>query len=338
MSASTSKPARIDALDMTKGVLVVFMVIYHSLNYSTQFYLAFKFMAFLPPSFIIITGFLLSRVYLARYTANDFALHGRLLTRAAKLLILFTVLNVGAQLVRSQNYHGPSLGIAQFFSHWPDIYFRGAGRLVAFEILLPIAYLLLLAPLLLWATRLHRHVLPTLAVIALAGCAVLEHHGLLTSSTVFLIAVGILGMLIGRVSNAALDELARHTFLLVLAYAAYAIVGAQIGNGGQGALQQVIGATIALAIVYGGSVAVGSEGWVQRRLIRLGQYSLVAYIAQIAILQLYSHVLGRPDPVSFGLAAMFFVTLASTVLLVETIDWAQTQSKPIHVAYRVIMP
>ena len=38
---------RIDALDMTKGVLVVAMVIYHSLNYSTDYTLGFKYLPFL---------------------------------------------------------------------------------------------------------------------------------------------------------------------------------------------------------------------------------------------------------------------------------------------------
>ena len=42
--------------------LVVCMVLYHSLDYSTELYLAFKYMSFLPPSFILITGFLMSRI------------------------------------------------------------------------------------------------------------------------------------------------------------------------------------------------------------------------------------------------------------------------------------
>src|ERR1051325_5936996 len=63
---STPSTPRIDAIDMVKGVLVVFMVAYHSLNYSTRYQLAFQYMAFLPPSFILITGFLLSHVYSAR--------------------------------------------------------------------------------------------------------------------------------------------------------------------------------------------------------------------------------------------------------------------------------
>ena len=65
MTLAPATSGRLAAIDLTKGVLVVCMVIYHSLNYSAHRELAFKYLAFLPPSFILITGFLLSHVYLA---------------------------------------------------------------------------------------------------------------------------------------------------------------------------------------------------------------------------------------------------------------------------------
>lgn len=61
--ASTSpKPnsARDEALDWMKCVLVVLMVIYHSLNYSSYSHVAFAYIAFLPVSFIFMAGFLLT--------------------------------------------------------------------------------------------------------------------------------------------------------------------------------------------------------------------------------------------------------------------------------------
>src|SRR5215813_10557683 len=84
---------RIDALDMTKGVLVVAMVVYHSFNYSTDYALGFKYLPFLPPSFILITGFLISRLYFTPEAARDSGVYGRLLLRGFRLLFVFTVLN-----------------------------------------------------------------------------------------------------------------------------------------------------------------------------------------------------------------------------------------------------
>src|SRR5213596_2263625 len=85
-----SSRQRIDALDMTKGVLVVAMVVYHSFNYSTDYTLGFKYLPFLPPSFILITGFLISRLYFEPKPASDPGVHGRLLLRGFRLLLLFT--------------------------------------------------------------------------------------------------------------------------------------------------------------------------------------------------------------------------------------------------------
>ena len=70
-AAAPSARPRIAALDMTKGVLVVAMVIYHSFNYSQDYSLGFRFLPFLPPSFILITGFLIARLYFNPECARD---------------------------------------------------------------------------------------------------------------------------------------------------------------------------------------------------------------------------------------------------------------------------
>src|ERR1700691_3958535 len=74
------KPQRIPALDFTKGALVLVMVLYHWMNY---FVMAdgsiYKYLRFLTPSFIFITGFLISQVYLSKYQASRSHVPGRLL-------------------------------------------------------------------------------------------------------------------------------------------------------------------------------------------------------------------------------------------------------------------
>ena len=53
-------------------MLVLFMVLYHWLNYFvTPFGDMYKYLRFLTPSFIFITGFLISNVYLERYDIAD---------------------------------------------------------------------------------------------------------------------------------------------------------------------------------------------------------------------------------------------------------------------------
>src|SRR5580704_5753793 len=66
------KAQRIPALDFTKGALVLIMVLYHWLNYfvgpQADIY---RYLRFLTPSFIFITGFLVSGVYLSKYSVAD---------------------------------------------------------------------------------------------------------------------------------------------------------------------------------------------------------------------------------------------------------------------------
>src|SRR5277367_6080548 len=99
-TASSPKAQRIPALDFTKGALVLIMVLYHWINYfigpQWKYYL---YLRFLTPSFIFITGFTISHVYLSKYTAADPRLWKRLFTRGLKLTTIFLALNLARNLV-----------------------------------------------------------------------------------------------------------------------------------------------------------------------------------------------------------------------------------------------
>src|SRR6185436_19807687 len=128
------RSSRNDALDFTKGALVLIMVLYHWLNYFvTLQWDVYRYLRFLTPSFILITGFIVSSVYL-RKRNNDAALYRRLWVRGAKLLLLFTALNVAVSAATTQNYNGAPLGVTAFTSNLYGVYVRGDGR-AAFDIL-----------------------------------------------------------------------------------------------------------------------------------------------------------------------------------------------------------
>src|SRR5271163_3606077 len=99
-TASLPKAQRISGLDFTKGALVLIMVLYHWINYfigpQWEYY---QYLRFLTPSFIFITGFMISHVYLAKYDPADRRLSQRLFTRGLKLLAIFLALNVARTFV-----------------------------------------------------------------------------------------------------------------------------------------------------------------------------------------------------------------------------------------------
>ena len=155
---------RIPALDFTKGALVLFMVLYHWLNY----FIAptgdiYRYLRFLTPSFIFITGFLISNVYFARYGIEDPRLPKRLMQRGLKLLAVFVCLNVAISLQLSNSYDGQILFGRLSLRDMAALYVSGNvwvaanGKAAAFYILVPISYLLLLSALLLIVCRFCRY-------------------------------------------------------------------------------------------------------------------------------------------------------------------------------------
>ena len=333
MTSAPASTGRLAAIDLTKGVLVVCMVIYHSLNYSAHRELAFKFLAFLPPSFILITGFLLSHVYLAGYSIRDWRLHSRLVMRGLRLLILFTLLNVLVQLLVTRGPYGSLPGLQMFWDYRFETYVSGDGSLAVFEVLLPIAYLLLLAPILLCLERLHSWILPVITALTLAVLAYWERQGMdwLNSQ---LLAAGLIGMLLGRIRSPALNRLAGWRWIAIVAYAACFAVGYLRGHT---FLVQLLSAAMALALIYAWMVKLHPEhNSVGRRIELLGRYSLVAYIVQIGILQVFSRVLGRPAPDSVAFLAMLVGTLILTVLTVEILNWMRSRSATVGSLYKVV--
>lgn len=320
-------------LDLTKGVLVVFMVIYHSLNYSSQYRLPFQLMAFLPPSFVVITGFLLARVYQPRYRRGDTAANRRLVTRGARLLVLFLVLNIAGTAVRCGGE------VSLWFQGWLDlarewrgILVTGNSRVVAFEILLPIAYLLMLAPLLLRIDRMAPLVMPVVAAVTVATLEILDQEGH-SWANAQLVAAGLVGVLAGRLPPAFFDGLRRFWWAAALMYAL--VYGFAALCRRDFAVQSMEACT-ALMAIYGGASWFAGSGFGSERLRVLGQHSLVAYVVQIGVLQVIGRVVGRPDPDSMMFAALFLATLAATIATAEFLAWARPRSPAIDTMYRAV--
>lgn len=334
MAPSPAHPVRprLAFLDLAKGILVLLMVVYHSLNYTNEYHLAFRYLSFLPPSFILITGFLIAIVYYPRYARGDSTIWLRLLTRGAKLLGLFVALNVIAQYVRSPAYgQSLSIGVTAFFRSWHEVFVVGSGPAVAFEVLLPIAYLLLVSPLLLSLARRHAAALPVLTVAVVATGAWLDARGF-ANANFNLLSAGLIGMAAGRLLPSA-EMIGRPLLASVIGYAIYFPVSLAKGYV---YLVQLAGACIALALICSVSLRLGENGRLQQFLIRQGQYSLLAYIVQIGALQILSRVLGRPDPVSAGSLLLFGATTLVMVVAIELTAWARQRSGPVDTLYRSV--
>jgi peptidoglycan/LPS O-acetylase OafA/YrhL len=317
---------------MTKGVLVVAMVIYHSFNYSTDYTLGFKYLPFLPPSFILITGFLISRLYFKPEAARDPGVHGRLLLRGVRLLLLFTFLNVLTQLVGRQKFATGPQGIGYLADHWFEIYGIGGGQFAAFSILLPIAYLLLLAPLLILLNRWNRLLVPLAAVSLAIFCAITSPQGE-PSANLALLSAGLIGVILGGVPVSALLAMGRYWYVAVAAYVGYVALSYLVW---QSPFDQLLNALLALAAIFSLCAAIGANAFFGRELLILGRYSLLAYILQIAVLQVLTRLFGRLEPFS----QLFFLQMLGVLLLmivvVEGLQWTRRRAPWADASYRFV--
>lgn len=334
MPAPQSDHQRLIYLDLTKGVLVVIMVIYHALNYSSQYYLSFRYLSFLPPSFIVITGLLLTIVYPRRYRELNASLFGRLTVRGLKILALFVALNVGARLILGTYKGWVPVDAFLFFSRFFEVFVSGLGRSAIFEVLLPIAYLLLAAPFLLWLSHGRMLLYPVVAILIVSICLLLNRWGA-QSEILSLFSAGVIGMTIGALVGNLQILLSKWSAFIIsaLVFLAYMPLGIAYGYIYP---VQLVGALAALALIMSMSTHVVEPGWLLERLLRLGRYSLVSYIVQIALLQVGLRILGRPDPGSPLFFGILFGALVLMVSFVEAIDWMRRRSRPMERLYKFV--
>jgi len=323
-----SHVARNDALDFTKGSLVLFMVLYHWLNYFIVLdWDVYRYLRFITTSFIFITGFLISNIYLAKYSPLDSRLHTRLLARGVKLLLLFTALNVAAALVISRN--GGIRQLQLFFENSFAIYVTGNGR-AAFDVLVPIAYSLILSPLVLMAAGVFRFSLHALAATALILAAVTS--GTRSASiNVELVAIAMFGMMAGTIPLGRLHRWLDRPVLLIAGYVLY-LWAISVWN----ILfpLQVIGVSLSLSLLYVLARACATGSGLSRIIISLGKYSLLAYVVHVFVLQVLRGFRGELNGPTF--AAPLIATLVVTIVTIELVNAARSRSSSIDRLYRVV--
>ncbi len=339
LKPTASPPTRIGALDFTKGALVLFMVLYHWLNY----FVApqgdiYRYLRFLTPSFIFITGFLISNVYLRRYQVTDRRLPMRLIRRGLKLLGVFVCLNVGISLLLADSYNGEILFGRLSLRDIAAIYLTGNvwvaanAKAAAFYILVPISYLLLLSALLLIACRFCKYIFHVVCAFFLLSILVLALNGI-QSANLELLTVGLLGVISGYAPLEKINDCVNHPYALIFAYLCYIGV---ITLWNVTYPLQLVGVYLTLILIYKLGARSGIPGKVREHVILLGKYSLFGYIAQIAILQLLHRGLRHINLGAGTLGLTLFVALALTIASVVLVDRLRTKTVSVDWLYKAV--
>jgi len=337
-TASSPKAHRISALDFTKGALVLIMVLYHWINYFTGLqWEYYRYLRFLTPSFIFVTGFMISNVYLSKYDATDPRLSKRLFTRGLKLLAIFLVLNL------ARTYIAPVMGTGVVLRNLQDarnlftVFVSGnlptvGGKLISFSILVPISYLLMLSGALMLPYRFYRYTFHVVCVLLLLSIVTLRFISV-QSPNLELITIGMLGVLTGFLPIGAINGFVRHPYMLGLAYLCYTIA---ITIWNVPFSLQMVGVPLSLMVIYLAGISGSDSGKIRSEVILLGKYSLFGYISQIAILQILAASLRH---INFGFAVLsmsFVAAFALTIISVEVVDRLRARVASMDRLYKAV--
>jgi len=315
---------------------VLFMVLYHWLNYFVgpqgQYY---SYLRFLTPSFIFISGFMISRIHLSRHENSGRHLAKRLTVRGFKLLALVFLLNaiVSFSPARFAAHHSDLASLRNicrvFIVANPTA--SASQKSVAFSMLVPIAYLLILSAGLVILTKRQRQAF-RYALFVLIVAVMLSYAYGMVSSYLDLLMIGVLGVVIGFAEQRQMAFVLGHPYVLMVLYCCYL---AAITIWDVTLPLQVISVLLTTALLYiAGSGRAPGAAW--RRTVLLGKYSLLGYISQIAILQGLRRMSWLSHNGVGVLLASLLLGMLLTVMVVETADFARRRSTLADGLYRLV--
>jgi peptidoglycan/LPS O-acetylase OafA/YrhL len=319
------------ALDFVKGILVIVMVIYHVMNYfSTAGSAGFGYVRFVTGSFIFVSGYIISRFYEKKYRIDRSGTSRRLFARGVKLLIIFTALNVFINLTAIGNPGKAPLGMRQYLGNLSAIYVSGNGRLAAFQILLPISYLLLLSPALLFLDGFKKSMIVTTLLVAF--CFSWFH---VDSDNLSLGLVGVLGLSAGMAINELQGSFSIKNRLIIVSCLLVCIY--LMGYLSRNVIAYSIGVGIVLKLFYDLAKTVNLRKQINQRIILFGQYTLICYIMQIALLQgLFRILSGKRWGLGYETVSVFIVTNIVLLGLCRLVKFLRDRYESADKTYRFI--
>lgn len=316
-------------IDFTKGILVVLMVVYHGLNYFMDIWSVIKYIYFLTGSFVFISGFLISYVYLDSYKNRYHQMYIRLIKRGLKLLIIFIVLNVIISILFKYNYRGHPFKITKILSDAYYIFVIGDVKM-AFEILIPISYLLLIAaPILYMLINGKRIVAMTIIAVTILFC-LFYGDGL---RNLRYLSIGMIGILTGNYICDIRSIINNNRVKIIIFFIIY---NTFISFYYPPYALYACGVIANLSIIY--LISINSNNFLKKEIILLGCYSLVGYIIQIALLQIIYRITKNIyiSHQTYSTIFAILMTIVMMLLAIKIVNYSRMKSNFINRMYKFV--
>jgi hypothetical protein len=329
----SAAPGRDDHLDVLKGFLVMVMVVYHAMNYfSIANPQAYGYLRFVNGSFVFLSGYAISFLHAGRTASAATPLNGqRLFGRGLRLLLLFTALNLLLGALGLTSYRNATFGVGNFIADAWHVYVVGDSNSMAFRILVPIAYTVMLAPMLLSGARWQS----TLAVIVFVLAGFYTSINWPFAPNVFFLLIGLVGVSCGALTAKWMAGSPPLPWPVIVAGSGTSVLLMNWLSGN--ILAYCVGIAALLKLVYDASHRIGSSNALSRRLMQTGRYSLLCYVAQIAMLHLLRVGVGKAQlEITHDLLLASMLTAASLVILSDMVARLRQRSRWANTIYRAV--
>ncbi len=328
-AAGRAKPIVRDvALDIVKGACVIAMVMYHTINYFPDSDLGLKYVAFVTGAFILMAGFVSTNIYLEKYDARREwpRICRRLGVRGLKLIVMAIVLNL---VIVCLLPHADGKHRADALTTVHNLLLGTDYHSVSFDLLLLIGYSLLITTVLLAVGRGTALLLP-FAVVGLIYATVSNYFHWPADYYVRMLAIGQLGIALGLIKRATVMSIGSRLEWVMVLYLAQLLAMALWPPVFP---LYAVNVLCTVAAIYGIGSKCNPDSWIVRKLILLGKYSLVAYLFQIAFLQVLRHFVDFTDE---GVVIAFAITCVATLICAEVTERLRRGPKWIEGTYRVV--
>jgi hypothetical protein len=321
------------SVDFARGWCVAGMLLHHTLNYFPLAVPLIKYARFVTGAFPFLAGFIIGHHYLRIYPGSGRAMVPRLILRALKLLAVFLCLNFITRILPTGRVHWGDWTRTEIEQGIFLLFVSGNYRYLDFDLLVPIAYTLLLGGVLARALGSRPWLIHLLAVALVIGVGFLPDQ---TPGSYYLryTTIGLLGLSAGMLPQGVLEAAVSRLWPAWTAiYVAHlAVVPWVKFRHGVYVLVVLLNLTCAYAL----GAKLPARAFIVARLCRLGQYSLLAYVVQVGLLRFLSAALHwdwrRSDA---RVSLLGFVTAClGTVMLVELMNAARRWNRWMDRVYR----
>ena len=309
---------RISEYDIIKGLCVIIMIMHHCYDYFDLYSVNKIYLRFVTGAFIFFAGFMITNVYFRDNIINYEKISKRLVQRGFRLILLFIIFNSlifiliknGLGSLKYANIH-------YLINSFTTIFLIGNYKIVAFEILLPIAYVFILSGLIIGFLKENFWIIIPLSISLFILCSFI-YFSQASGYNVRYLIIGLLGVSLGFISLDKLLFLKKYTVYFFGFYVFYLFAITYLKISYPLYFLTVI---VNILLFYIISINIDSKNIFVKKIMLLGEYSLISYIFQIFFLQIYSKTFNQDLYMAFNI----IITLFFTLIFIQILDYLKRE-------------